>query len=162
MKIKYGVLLILFISLFHSTYIYAKPQQFDFDSTAISKPKRMKFLYKFQDPFLSSVSISSGGTITKQKVPGENFASFTGDLVVGAYGSILGSVNSTKEVICHPVGILKCNDTSLDWKIRLACPGLMNTEKEKNDDGVSARRTAVMFWKERASGIITEGNDTIC
>jgi hypothetical protein len=162
MKTQFRVLLLIFPSLFYFPSLEAQPEHWDFDSISVSKPKRQKFLYEFQDPFLSSVAIKSDGWISRPKEPGEGLGSFAGNIGMEAFGSIIGSTNSTKKVICHPVGKLKCNDSSLDWEVTLSCPGVMNTSKEKTDDGVSVIKTAIMDWKETASGIITERGDTIC
>ena len=162
MKTQLSTFVFLLLSLFYFPVLDAQPDQQGFDSVSVAKPKRPKFLYQFQDPVLSSIVIKSDGRISRPREPGEGLGSYVGDVGMQAFGSIIGSVNSTREVICHPTGKLKCNEPSMDWEVTLACPGVLNTEKEKTDDGVSVRKTAMMYWQEKALGIITHRADTIC
>lgn len=151
------------VFLFISLHLFGQGERLGFDSMKISKPKTSKFLYKFNDPVLSSITIKSSSPKRSKVSSGEVLGS-VGRSAAALFSGI--SFSSTKEVFWNLKGKLVSNNENLSWEVNLYCPGILekNKERVKNEDGgysVETDKVAHLNWHEEATGIILENGDTI-
>ena len=161
MKSKQVSLVTIAIFLCCSNIIFAQNSQQDYDSIAISKPKKNKLQFEFPDPVLTSITIKEDKHVESPKDPGAGAKSFGGDLAMQAIGGWFGSSTTSKNVLCVMVGKLNSNNLNLNWEVPFLCPGEMHTTKEKVDGSVSTIETVDVHWKEGAICNIVENGDTI-
>ena len=131
------------------------------DTVYISKPKKNKLHFEFQDLVLSSITIKEDKRVESPKDPGAGVKSFVGDMVMQQIGSWFGSSTTSKNVICIMVGKLNSNNQNLNWQVPFICPGEMHTTKEKVDGSISTIETVDIHWKKGAICQIVENGDTI-
>lgn len=63
-------------------------------------------------------------------------------------------------------GKIRCNDSLPEWSVLMLCEGSRETDRERVRDeygstGVSTNQTYIYNWNRNATGILTEGIDTI-
>jgi len=154
-------LLSVIICYFISFPISAQEELQDFVSVFITKPKKTKFQYAFNDQALKTIKIRDNNYVERPKLPGDGLRDLGRNAVTEFAGSFLGSISTATEVTCNPRGMLICNNTSLNWEVHLYCPGIMQTAREKEDEGISVSSYTTMWWKKEAIGIILDSGDTI-
>ena len=161
MKTKLSPIIAISFFLFTTQQIHGQSDYPEYDSIAVSKPKKNKLQFEFSDPVLSSITIKEDKSVESPKDGAAGLKSFAGDVALFQVGSWFGSSTTSKNVICIMVGKLISNNLNLNWQVPFMCPGELQTTKEKVDGSVSTVETVDIHWKEGAICKIVENGDTI-
>ena len=151
--------------LFMNFPLFAQVVSTGLDSVFISKPKRNKLLYGFNDPILSSIVIKEK-SMKRSSVSSSEVLGNVGRGALALFAGPSFTFGSAKDVFWNLRAELESNNENLSWEINLYCPGVLEKNKQRvtNDDGsfsVDTEKTAYLNWHEESTGIILEHGDTI-
>ena len=136
------------------------------DSVAFIKANRANFL-------VDKFTFSDGGTREiRMRNDGSKLVSYKAKAVISnTEGALITfftgiDVSSSNEVNFKAEGTVICNDGLPDWKIALFCEGTQEKSRErvKNNDGslsVNTETINTYYWEKNATGLLTEGDDTV-
>ena len=165
MKSRPYLYFILSASLFWNFTLAAQDANPGLDSVEISKPKKSKFLYEFNDPVISSIIIKDK-SMKRSTVSSGEIMGNVGRSALALFAGPSFTFGSSKDVFWNLRAALESNNENLNWEINLYCPGVLEKNKQRvtNDDGsfsVETEKTAYLNWLEESTGIILEHGDTI-
>jgi len=134
----------------------------DLDSIAVI-PFKSNSVFKFSDRGAKEIKLSH----TEPRLEKNKAGALFRDMGNGALTVFTGiGFSSSGKANWKFTGTIKSNDSLPDWNINLFCEGYNEKEKERvqNDDGswsVETDEKQWYYWDKNATGIITEGRDTI-
>lgn len=134
------------------------------DSVSLIKPKRNKFIYKYNVEGTKEISCLQKDPVILQHDAKRPFLRDIGNNVLTLVTGI--GWGSSTSVYWKVGSVIKCNDALPDWSIELFCEGKQETERDRvrNSDGsfdVETETINTYIWDKNATGLIIEGVDTI-
>jgi hypothetical protein len=152
---------VFFLAVLLVTSLRAQPDE-GFTPVEMLKPRQSKAIYLFPQEVPGEIHLRSHKPDRSAYGAGEAL----GDAGRNALALVLGSMGSSREINWQLEAELRCSDRSLDWQIRLFCPGVLEKDSEsvRNEDGsrsVQTVKTAFLDWHREATGLILERGDTI-
>lgn len=163
MKTTFKVLAFIVIIASKGTLLTAQNTVTVFDTIRIEEANYNELDFIINDTIIDALYINTSGAVLLGDVHFKFGSGLLGDMVTSATGI---NLSGSKETDFYLASDLATNDTNLNWKYDVYCPGYVEKNRSRaiNSDGSTSVETTysnVYVWDDGSIGYIIEDMDTI-